>query len=39
MMVFIVVLVFSLSIVVAVMAATKNTAKMLKPLKVKVNKR
>jgi hypothetical protein len=39
MMVSIVVLVFSLSIVVAVMAATKNTAKMLKPLKVKVNKR
>ncbi|SDF11854.1 hypothetical protein SAMN04487992_107238 [Cellulophaga baltica] len=39
MMVSIVVLVFSLSIVVAIMAATKNTAKMLKPLKVKVNKR
>ncbi len=39
MMISTVVLVFSLSIVVAVVAATKNTAKMLKPVKVKVNKR
>jgi len=39
MMISTVVLVFSLSIIVAIVAATKNTAKMLKPVKVKVNKR
>ncbi len=34
-----IVLVFSLSIVVALVVATKNTGKKLKPIKVRVNKR